>query len=821
MSCFKAILQRNVATQRAGWSVFILLLILLATTPVVQAQQTLKVGLYENPPKIFSNSQGKASGLFVEILNAIASRENWQVEYIHCDWDECLQMLEQGQLDLMPDVAYSAERDKRFDFHRVPVLSNWTLIYSPSPRSMQSVLDLQDKRIAVIAGSIQYSILKRRLKEFDIQAQFVEEPGSWETMKAVASDKADAALVNRLFGQQYASEFDLKPTHILVESSPLYFATTRGRHKELLATIDQQLTQLKSDRRSAYFKALSHWVEPIEKPQTPVWIVWMIEALAVLVVILIIVSLTLKHLVRRQTSQLLQGRQALEQSEAMFHTLFTTSQDAMMFASGDTFINCNPAMLKMFLYSSVEEMQKIQLVDLFPPHQPDGSNSATLAAEYINEAFDKGYASFEWIHRRADGSTFPSEVTLVPMVVHNRELIQATIRDISQRKQSELALLQLNRALKTLSKVNHTLVHSRDESTLLQNICRTIVEVGQYRLAWVGIAQYDEERTVQPVAQHGFIDGYLDNLKISWQNDEFGQGPTGIAIRTGKPSIVQDIHNNPRYTPWREQAERYGYASSIALPLVSSGTTFGALNIYSHYPDAFGEKEVTLLMELAEDISFGIHTQRLKLEHTTMEEERQGNRDRLQNALLNTVNAITVMVEKRDPFTAGHQRRVADLAVAIAKELGIDDVRIEGIRFGAMIHDIGNIYVPAEILNRPGKLSDAELDIVRSHPSVGYDIIKDIDFPWPIASMILHHHERLDGSGYPDGLAGDAIPLEARIVGVADLVEAMLSHRPYRASHSIDETLDVLEAGSGSKYDSSIVDACVRLFRNKGYTLPV
>jgi putative nucleotidyltransferase with HDIG domain len=179
------------------------------------------------------------------------------------------------------------------------------------------------------------------------------------------------------------------------------------------------------------------------------------------------------------------------------------------------------------------------------------------------------------------------------------------------------------------------------------------------------------------------------------------------------------------------------------------------------------------------------------------------------------------MVEKRDPFTAGHQRRVADLAVAIADELQLDAVRKEGIRFGAMIHDIGNIYVPAEILNRPGALSESELKIVQSHPSVGYDIVKDIDFPWPVADMILHHQERLDGSGYPDGLRGEAISLEARIIGVADVVEAMLSHRPYRSSFSVDQVLEEIANQRGVKYDEQVVDACLRLFREKGYMLPV
>jgi len=812
--------QRSIMTKPLTQLVITILLLLPFLT-TAHATQEIKVGLYENPPKIFTNGNGEPAGFFVDVLKTIADREQWKLQFIHCSWEECLTKLETGQIDLMPDVAYSKARDKRFDFHRVPVFSNWTLLYSRTPKTMQSILDLQGTSIAVIAGSIQYSVLKQRLEHFGVQAQFVELPGSRETLRSVADGDADAALINRLYGQQHAARFGLLPTHIVVESSPLYYAAAQGLHRDLLDAIDNQLAILKADQQSAYFKAMSRWVEPLEKSQIPVWLLWTLEGMAALIVVLVITSFTLKHMVRKQTKQLLTKKQALEQSEAMFRTLFESSQDAMMFASGEAFVDCNPAMLRMFRYPDVETMRKIDRNDLFPPHQPGGERSGEMAERKVAEAFQNGYAHFEWIHRRADGSTFPSEVSLVPMVVNNRQLIQATIRDISERKHNEISMRQLNRALQTLSRVNHTLVHSRDEDSLLFNVCRTIVETGNYRLAWVGFAQYDDARSVKPVAQYGFEEGYLDTLPFSWQNDEYGNGPTGIAIRTGKPSLVRDIHNNPKFAPWREQALKFGYSSSIALPLISEDTAFGALNIYSSYPDAFGEKELQLLMELAEDVAFGIHNQRLKLEHTSIEQEREGNKERMQEALLNTVKAITVMVEKRDPFTAGHQRRVAELAVAIAEELHLDPVRIEGIRFGAMIHDIGNIYVPAEILNRPGALSESELAIVRSHPSVGYDIVKDVDFPWPVSEMILHHHERLDGSGYPDGQRGNEIALEARIIGVADIIEAMLSHRPYRASHSTDEALSYIEDGRGTKFDPEVVDACIRLFREKGYTLPV
>jgi putative nucleotidyltransferase with HDIG domain len=191
--------------------------------------------------------------------------------------------------------------------------------------------------------------------------------------------------------------------------------------------------------------------------------------------------------------------------------------------------------------------------------------------------------------------------------------------------------------------------------------------------------------------------------------------------------------------------------------------------------------------------------------------------ERLRDALISTIGAIALMVEKRDPYTAGHQQRVATLCVAIGAELGLSAHVIEGLRLGATIHDIGKIYVPAEILSRPGKLTEAEFGIIKSHPQVGYDIVKEIKFPWPIKDMILQHHERQDGSGYPQGLRGDAIRIEARIIAVADMIEAMSSHRPYREGLGLAAALAQVRQEAGTLLDAQVVQACECVFAERGF----
>lgn len=205
-------------------------------------------------------------------------------------------------------------------------------------------------------------------------------------------------------------------------------------------------------------------------------------------------------------------------------------------------------------------------------------------------------------------------------------------------------------------------------------------------------------------------------------------------------------------------------------------------------------------------------------ERKRSEIEVRHSRDRLKHALEDTITAIARAVEARDLYVAGHQRRVAWLSCAIAREMGLSDDQIEGIHMGATIHDIGKIHLPSEILNKPARLFETEFALVKSHPEVGYEILKDVKLPWPVAQIVYQHHEHLDGSGYPQGLKGDNIILEARIVCVADVVEAMACHRPYRPAMGIDKAIGEIEKNKGKFYEPAAVNACVRLLREKKFT---
>jgi len=201
------------------------------------------------------------------------------------------------------------------------------------------------------------------------------------------------------------------------------------------------------------------------------------------------------------------------------------------------------------------------------------------------------------------------------------------------------------------------------------------------------------------------------------------------------------------------------------------------------------------------------------------EQELDKSYRNLQKTLEETVNALSALVEMRDPYTAGHQNRVAGIARAIAQELGLSEDAAQGIWVASLIHDIGKVRVPADILSRPAHLSSAEFELIKEHPRTGYEILKKIDFPWPIAEIVLQHHERINGSGYPLGLKGDEILFASRIIGVADVVEAMTYHRPYREALGLDAALDEIKENKGILYDSDVVDACIKVFLEKGLAL--
>ena len=244
-------------------------------------------------------------------------------------------------------------------------------------------------------------------------------------------------------------------------------------------------------------------------------------------------------------------------------------------------------------------------------------------------------------------------------------------------------------------------------------------------------------------------------------------------------------------------------------------------NIPVIYLTAYADEEILERAKIAEPFGYMVKPFDERELHSTIEMALYKHKaaEKLMKSMEETINALASALEMRDPYTAGHQKRVAQLAGAIAVEMNRSYDEVRGVRLASLIHDIGKIQVPSEILSRPGKLTWNEFELIKAHPQVGYNILREIEFPWPIADMVYQHHERLDGSGYPHGLKDDDIMPQSRIIAVADVIEAMSSHRPYRVALGIEKALSELTENRGISYDPDAVDACLGLFREKGFKL--
>jgi PAS domain S-box-containing protein len=496
----------------------------------------------------------------------------------------------------------------------------------------------------------------------------------------------------------------------------------------------------------------------------------------------------------------------LEASEKKYRTLFEESFDGLFITTpAGKVVDANRKCIELFGYDSREQIHDIDMArDIYA----DPAERARVTALIESE----GAADFELAVKKRNGERMVAQCTVT--AERDRDGVvtcyRGTVRDITARRMAEEALRigeshlrRVNRALRTLSAGNEAVVRAVSEPELLERMCRVMVEVGGHALAWIGCPGPDG--TIVPKAWAGPEDDSLQGCAGVGVC-----GPITAAVEGGRALVAHDIVAHPAWAACRERLLGCGLRSSLILPLKSEGEHLGALSIYSTDPAAFDDDEVALLTELGHDLAYGIRALRIRL-------SREEGLRRIQSTMEATIQALAATVELRDPYTAGHERRVAQLAVAIGLELGLAGDRINGLYLAAVVHDIGKIYVPAEILSKPGRLTRIEFDLVKTHVDAGYDILKSIDFPWPIAEIVRQHHERLDGSGYPRGLKRQGLLLESRILAVADVVEAITSFRPYRPALGIDVALREIEAGRGVLFDGDAVDACGRLIRDRNF----
>ncbi len=454
----------------------------------------------------------------------------------------------------------------------------------------------------------------------------------------------------------------------------------------------------------------------------------------------------------------------LKENEKKYRTLFEDSGDAMYIADkSGIFIDVNQSALDLFGYTREEMLNmKVENIYLEEKDRTDVLQRLLLYGQVRN---------FEIYLKKKDGSVITGLITLTAIYDENEEIVnyQGIIKDITERKQKEDALKKkaknINKRFKEL-KCLYSISNLVEQQNELGNIIQGTISL------------------IPSALQYPEIAGALISVEgTTYQTDNFKE------------------------TEWKE-------ARDISI----RGNKIGTFEV--HYYENRNQKNHKPFLK-QEQILFSVIAERLGkiIEQMRVENELKQSLDKLEAVTEGVVQAMAITTELRDPYTAGHQRRVSRLAVEIAKKMNLPQNKIDGIKVGGLIHDIGKISVPAEILSKPGKLSEIELSIIKTHSQVGYEILKNIEFPWPIAQMVLQHHEKINGSGYPKGIDGEKILLEAKIISVADVVEAMASHRPYRPALGIEEALNEVETHKHILYDEDIVEICVSLFRKEGFKI--
>jgi len=443
-------------------------------------------------------------------------------------------------------------------------------------------------------------------------------------------------------------------------------------------------------------------------------------------------------------------KEAFHETQEMYKSLILASPDAIVLL--DLNLNILYTSEKTYDLLKLDKNDKIigtNAIEFFPFDEHDRLRKS------VEKALKFGLSGkIEFKILRKDKTIFIGEVStsVVKDANGKAKALIAILRDITQNKQMEEAILASERKYRTL--VDNALI----------GVYRTNL-AGQYIYANQAMAK---------------ILGYLDANEMM---------KNGVCSRykniTDREIFLNELMKNGLVRDY--ELELLTHTGDVKNVIVSASIE--------------GDEISGMMLDI---------TERKKIENEYLE-----NLSKLKRLMESTIYAIARIVEMRDPYTAGHQQRVAQLVLAIADEITLSEQCRTGLHLAAVIHDIGKISVPSEILTRPSKLNHTEFALIKTHPQVGYEILKEIEFPWPVAEIVYQHHERIDGSGYPRGLRGDEILLEAKILAVADVVEAMLSHRPYRPSRGIEITLKEIIDNKGILYDEMVVDACIKIFKKR------
>ncbi|MCF7934767.1 MAG: HD domain-containing protein [Synergistales bacterium] len=477
----------------------------------------------------------------------------------------------------------------------------------------------------------------------------------------------------------------------------------------------------------------------------------------------------------------------LERTRYLQSAVFESLATALCVVRADGVIeNVNPEFARLTGYrrSDIEQNLRVeQILPTWTEGQAQGEQSGEESFSSVSE--------HSLMTRRGDQRT----VTIKTAPVRQSTSTVLSLSDVTPLREREQRILQLNRMLQAVRGVNELIVRERDQKRLLEQVCAILVESRGFTSAWA--VHVDDSGKVLHFGHAGFSHSF----EAMRQRLETGLFPNCFheTLKSRGILVIDSLDDHCRECPVRHL---HGNVKLMTMAIRHKERLFGVINVALPGDFVITPEERSLFEEMVGDLAFAFYNREIEEQHGRAEK-------RIADLSWSAITTLSQVVESRDPYISGHQQRVADLAVTVAEEMALSPETLETLRVAGLLHDIGKMRVPAEILSRPGKLSESEFALIREHPETGYAILQGIRFSWPVADIVLQHHERIDGSGYPHGLKGREIRLEAKILAVADVVEAMTSHRPYRPGLGLGAAIEEILHKKSTHFDEDVVQACV------------
>ncbi len=656
----------------------ILLLISLTTISVV------KIGVYPGPPLIGWEGE-KTAGIYPELIHEIATINGWETEYIKGEFEDLYNQLLSGEIDILPAMVYSSERAKLFAYNQEHILSSYGTVYVPIDSKFNSLLELENKNIAVAKNAINYTGMfgiKRIFESLNLEVTFIEKLNYGGVLQSVATGEAEAGVVDSLFAAMNANQYPLKSTPIVLNPSDirLAFSPANPQSKALIAEFDEQLRIMKENPDSFFYRNIEKYLHNKEFVENPL-LVQILVIISISVLILIGGIFYLRHNIKIRTDE-------IEEKNAKLDVVETKVKET---------------------YSELK-----------------------ITNERLKDTLDK----FE-------------DLVLIAGAL--------SIRDLNQK---DFLDLFLEKTLDIIDEADYGTISMIEDGEwkFISAVGHDLNSLSKLRLK---AEKIHLKKTVE------IVDGLFDNY-----DKDFKPSDAKILRKAVKP-----------------------FKQSLVLPFYIEGEFIGnlSLDIAKESDQEFSEDTKSMLNSISK-----IASSFLELKKSAKHKEEFQT-----NIVLSLVKAI----EYYDAYTRGHSERVAAYSAMLAEKLGLSKEIINRIYWASLVHDVGKIFISRAILNKVTFLTPDEFNEIKKHSVKGEEILKETKGMTEISKIVRYHHERWDGSGYPDGLKGEAIPLESRIIALGDSFDAMTSDRPYRKRMTIEEAYEDIQNYKGTLYETRLVDA--------------